>query len=119
MPDRHKVATVDEVPSDGSRVISEVNGNEVAIFRIDGEYRALANFCPHQSGPLCEGELTGQMVMSDDNWNWEYEGEGEYIACPWHEWKFDTKTGENLQSDRYRVPSYNVEVDGDDIYVVR
>jgi nitrite reductase/ring-hydroxylating ferredoxin subunit len=116
---RHRVATTDELPEDGSRVIVDVEGQEVAIFRIDGEYHALPNFCPHQAAPLCEGELTGRMTVGDDGWSWEYVQKGEAVTCPWHGWKFDVTTGKNIKDEEIAIPSYDVERDGDDLYVVR
>lgn len=116
---RHRVAGVDEVAADGDRVIVDVAGQEVAVFRVDGDYHALPNFCPHQAAPLCEGELTGRMVVGDDGWEWEYVQEGEIVTCPWHGWKFDVTSGRNVKDEEIAVPTYEVEVDGDDLYVVR
>lgn len=114
---RHKVASTDELSSDGSRVIAEVEGKEVAVFRIDGEYHASLNYCVHQGGPLCEGELSGEMVVGDDDWEWLYEDDERIVTCPWHGWKFDVTTGENIKDDKYRIPKYEVEVDDGDVYV--
>jgi len=115
---RHRVATVEELSADGDRVISDVDGVEVAVFRIDGEYHALANFCPHQSGPLCEGKLVGR-IQGSDGWQLEYDGDERNVACPWHSWTFDVTTGESLQTDRYAVPTFDVEVEDGDVFVRR
>lgn len=114
---QYKIADTDEVPSDGSRIISEIKGREIAVFRIDGEFYAVANYCVHQSGPLCEGELTDRMKIGDDGWEWVSEGTNKTIVCPWHCWRFDVTTGVNVDDDRYSVPTYDVEVKGDEIYV--
>ncbi len=118
MARRHKVATVAEFESDGDRVIEEIDGLEVAVFRIDGEFHALANFCPHQSAPLCEGKLVGD-ITGKDGWRLEYDDDERNIACPWHGWRFDVTTGDNLETDRYAVPTYDVEVEDGDVYVRR
>ncbi|MEO7203106.1 MAG: Rieske 2Fe-2S domain-containing protein, partial [Candidatus Tumulicola sp.] len=34
-----------------------VGSYEVAIFLVDGEVRAYENACPHQGGPIAEGEI--------------------------------------------------------------
>lgn len=117
MVEKHKVASTDDL-SDGDRIITEVYGQEIAVFRIDGEYHAVANFCVHESGPLCEGELTCEITDGDDGF-WGVEGDGEIITCPWHSWQFEVKTGANVQSDRYKVPTYETEIRDDDIFVVR
>lgn len=115
---KYKVAEIDELTSDGSRVIAEVEGREVAVFRHDGEYYALANYCIHQSGPLCEGELSGTMTSGDDGWEWDYDDEEKYVTCPWHGWRFDITTGVNVNDERYRTPMYEVKVQDGDVYVV-
>jgi nitrite reductase (NADH) small subunit len=116
---RQRIASRDVLRDDGSRVIVEVEGQEIAVFRVDGEYYALPNFCPHQAAPLCEGELTGRMVVGDDGWEWEYVQEGEVITCPWHGWKFDVTTGQNIKDADYAVPTYDVVVEDGDLYVER
>lgn len=115
---RHKVADEGELATDGDRVVAEVDGKEVAVFRIGGEYYAALNYCVHQGGPLCEGELTGEMMVGDDNWEWLYDEEERIITCPWHGWKFDMTTGENIQDHRYVIPQYEVIVTDGDVYVV-
>lgn len=117
---RYKVATVDEFPTDGSYVIEEVSGQEIAVFWIDGEFYAIANYCVHQGGPLCEsGELSGHMLGGDDGWEWLYDDRETIIECPWHSWKFDVTTGKNLDDDQYAVPTYQTEIEDDEIFVVR
>lgn len=119
MTSRQKIATTDELPADGDRIIADVDGIEIAIVRFDGEYYALANHCIHQGGPLCEGSLDGRTVVGDDGWEWEYDTDEKYVRCPWHGWIFDITTGQNVNADRYVTPTYDVEVEDDSIYVVR
>jgi len=116
---RHRVARVSEVAEPGDRVIVDVAGQEVAVFNVDGDLHALPNFCPHQAAPLCEGEVTGRMVMGDDGWSWEYIQKGEVVTCPWHGWKFDVTSGKNIKDEDVAIPSYEVERDGDNVVVVR
>jgi len=60
-----------------------------------------------------------ETVIGDDGWAWNLEKRGEIISCPWHSWKFDIVTGENVDDPQYRVPTYEVDVDkGGDVYVV-
>jgi len=104
---RHRVAPAAELASDDDAVA------------VACELHALPNFCPHQAAPLCEGELTGRMVVGDDGWEWRYEQEGEIVTCPWHGWKFDVTTGDNIKDDRYAVPTYDVREEGGAVYVER
>lgn len=116
---RHRVADAEEVAEDGDRIIVEVEGQEIGVFRVDGELHALPNFCPHQAGPLCQGEITGRMVVNEDGWEWRYVQEGEIVTCPWHGWKYDITSGENIKDDRYSLPAYGVTVEDGDVYVER
>jgi nitrite reductase/ring-hydroxylating ferredoxin subunit len=107
------------LPEDGTRLITEVAGREIAVFRIDGSYHALLNYCVHEAGPLCEGPLEGELgTDEDDEWIWTYDDAPSIVACPWHAWKFDIETGKNLQNDRYSVPTYEVEVTDDGVFIV-
>lgn len=116
---RHRIAATSDLAEDGDRVIAEVDGREIAVFRHDGGYYAVANHCVHQGGPLCEGELTGQMVVGDDDWSWLWDDDRKVITCPWHGWKFDVTDGVNIRDGRYRAPTYDVEVDDGAVYVYR
>ena len=57
--------TADLAPGDMKLV--NLDGEEIAIANVDGEYFAFNNTCPHAGGPLAEGEL-----------------EGDIVTCPWH-----------------------------------
>lgn len=117
--DAYRVATVEDLATEDSRVIAEVDGQEIAVFRHGGEYHALANYCVHQAGPLCEGALSKRLDVGDDGWTWEYEANAsKNIVCPWHGWTFDISTGENVDDPRYSVPTYDVTVEDGDIYVI-
>ena len=119
MTERYAVADVEEFDGDGSRVITEVEGQEIAVFRHEGEYYALANFCIHQAGPLCEGALSGGISTDEDGWDWVYDDEERYIVCPWHGWMFDIETGRSPKDERYAVPTYDAVVERGTVYAVR
>jgi len=118
MPKKYKVGTVAEL-DEGSRLIAEVNGQEIAVFNIDGEYHAVLNYCVHQAGPLCEGKITGEMFVDENGWDWGYHENDQHITCPWHGWLFDIKSGVNIHNDKYTVPTFNVEIEDDDLIIVR
>jgi len=113
------IASVEELAEDGSRVIEEIEGQEIAVFHIDGEYYALANYCVHQGGPVCEGGLTGRTGVGEDGWELTFEDEGKIITCPWHHWQFDVTTGKDIACNRYTIPTYDVRVEDGEVYVVR
>ena len=41
--------------ANGDRKIIDVNGKSIGVFRVDDQFYAIRNRCPHQFGPLCLG----------------------------------------------------------------
>jgi nitrite reductase/ring-hydroxylating ferredoxin subunit len=94
-----KMATLDELPPGRSKEV-EHEGRIYALFNVDGVVSAIDGICPHQGGPLAEGEL-----------------EGTTVTCPWHAWQFDVRTGKTLLGSRIKQPIYEVRIEGQDILV--
>ena len=104
------VARADEIPP-GKRKLVEVGGLSIGVFNVGGEYFALRNRCPHQGGPLCEGNQWGLLTARVPG-EFEYGREGEIIACGWHGWEFDIRTGQSwCDPSKLRVKRYEVEVE--------
>ena len=79
----------------------EADGARVVLVRVGDQVHALGGVCAHQGGPLAEGRLTGTR-----------------LACPWHGWMYDVRTGQCVFPGRgAAVPSYPVHVEGDDVLV--
>jgi nitrite reductase/ring-hydroxylating ferredoxin subunit len=109
-PARHVVAAVEEIPP-GSHKVIEVDGREIGVFNVDGEYFAVLNRCPHQGGPLCEGRQAG-FLTSPAPGDYRLSRPGEVIRCPWHGWEFDLRTGQSwCEPGRVRVRRYAVSVE--------
>lgn len=107
---RYIVATVGEIPP-GGRVIVAVAGRSIGVFNVGGEFFALRNRCPHQGGPLCEGKLWGVLTAAVPG-AVEYSRAGEILACAWHGWEFDIRTGQSwCDPERLRVRSYEISVE--------
>lgn len=117
---RHVVASADEL-GPGERLVTEVDGVEVGVFNLDGEYRAFLNYCAHQGGPLCEGNVVGTVDASFDRdtleYTYDWVREDEVIVCPWHNWEFDLRTGDCLSKDDVRMPEFAVSIEDGDIVV--
>ena len=95
-----KVAETAEL-TPGTGKLVDVGGKPVALFNVDGKYYAIGNSCTHVGGSLSEGTL-----------------EGTTVTCPLHGAQFDVANGEVLGPPAgTAVPSYRVEVDGNDIKV--
>jgi 3-phenylpropionate/trans-cinnamate dioxygenase ferredoxin subunit len=107
---RYVVAAVGEIPP-GGRKILEVAGREIGIFNLHGEFFALRNRCPHQGGALCEGMLWGALE-SERPGEFHYSRQGEILACVWHGWEYDIRSGQSwCEPVRLRVKAYEVEVE--------
>ncbi|MBI4533406.1 MAG: non-heme iron oxygenase ferredoxin subunit [Candidatus Melainabacteria bacterium] len=95
-----KAAKVSDIHPGESRLI-ELSGHKIALFNVEGQFYAIGNTCTHKGGPLSEGSVAQGLVQ-----------------CPWHGAKFDLKTGANLAGPAQEpVPSYKVEIRGEDIYI--
>lgn len=113
--DLHYVTAAADL-DDGDRAIVDVEGREIAVFRIGDEFFALLNYCVHQGGPGCEGRIAGTLTESEDG-RLGYDRWGEIVSCPWHGWEFDIRTGEHMARSDYRIPAYDVVEQDGDLYV--
>jgi ferredoxin-NADP reductase/nitrite reductase/ring-hydroxylating ferredoxin subunit len=93
-----KVAKKSDIPLSHMKEV-QVNGQSVCVGNIDGKYFAINNICSHEGGPLADGKLQG------------FE-----VECPWHQSKFDMRTGE-VKAPPVVEPqaTYEVTIFGEDI----
>lgn len=94
-----RVADVEEIPPGEVKVV-QVHHKPIAVFNVEGRFHAIYNICPHEGGPLAEGRLKGCVVH-----------------CPWHDLAFDIRNGQATDGGGYCVGSYDVKVDGTDVYI--
>ena len=88
------VARLDDLPA-GQPKLVDVNGTRVVLVRVKDDVYACHDTCAHKGGPLSEGKLSGIR-----------------LACPWHGWMYDVRTGECVMPGRgNRVATYPVRVD--------
>jgi nitrite reductase (NADH) small subunit len=94
------VASLEELPASRPLLV-DVNGTRVVLARVGDGVFACSDTCAHQGGPLSEGRLSGNR-----------------LACPWHGWMYDVRTGECVLPGRgMRVPSFPVHVEAGEIWV--
>ncbi|MCQ8117033.1 non-heme iron oxygenase ferredoxin subunit [Methylomonas rosea] len=62
--------------ANGEHVLVDVDGTDVAIFKIDDQYYAIEDVCTHDGAEIASGEL-----------------DGDEIVCPRHGARFCVKTG--------------------------
>ncbi len=110
MTERVVVARAGDVP-EGGRLIVEVHGRSIGIFRLDGRFHALLNRCPHQGAELCRGDLVG-LLESDRPGSYRFDPSRRLLVCPWHGWEFDVATGQSYVDPRgTRVRPFPVSVE--------
>jgi nitrite reductase/ring-hydroxylating ferredoxin subunit len=90
---RQVVARAGDVAPGHCKIVN-VAGREIGVFNVGGEYFALANRCPHEGGPLCEGRMIA-LVQSDGPGHYKLTRDREFLRCPWHGWEFDIRTGQS------------------------
>jgi 3-phenylpropionate/trans-cinnamate dioxygenase ferredoxin subunit len=110
---QHVIGTVEEVRSEGCRVV-EVNGRPVGVISVGESFFAIHDRCPHMGPSMCGGTLSGTFVPAGPH-DLVYGMHDRVIRCPWHGWEFDLETGRSLlEPDRYGLRTYRVTVqDGD------
>ncbi len=101
MADFQSVAKVDDIPEGQGRAFP-VDGRMVAIFRVDGEFFAINDTCPHMGASLAEGDV-----------------EGTAVWCPWHAWRFCVKDGTWLDNPKaqLRTDCYPLRVQDSEIQI--
>lgn len=95
----YKVANVKDYQE--GRVKTVTAGTKtIALSLFEGEFCAIDNHCPHQGGPLGEGSI-------EEGW----------LRCPWHGYEYHPCTGKPPEGLDDNVPTYQVKIENDDIYV--
>ncbi|NOQ36753.1 MAG: Rieske 2Fe-2S domain-containing protein [Methylococcaceae bacterium] len=62
--------------ANGENIVVDVDGVDVAIFKINGQFYAIEDVCTHDGAEIASGEL-----------------DGDEIICPRHGARFCVKTG--------------------------
>lgn len=112
------VCRVSELPP-GERILVPVGKFGVGVFNVNGTFRALTNYCPHEGGPLCIGPVRGVTKVDESEIGGvAWTRDGEVVKCPWHAWEFDIASGTTLTKPERSIRTYPVEVI-DDMVVLR
>ena len=92
MPDWVSISEESTIAADSGAKFF-VDDVEVAVFRSDGALYAIEGRCPHKGASLGNGTVDGGAV-----------------TCPWHDWKFDLRTGAGLTNSSLPVATLAVRV---------
>jgi 3-phenylpropionate/trans-cinnamate dioxygenase ferredoxin component len=85
----------------GAWRVADVDGTQVVVFNLAGDYYAIEDVCTHDGG-----QLTGGRV------------EGDQIVCPRHGARFCIRTGEALTAPAYEATAtFPVRVQNGEVQV--
>ena len=76
--------------TEGSAVLVDANGVDIAVFNIDGDYYAIEDVCTHDGSAMLGCGLEPEDVI-----------EGDQIVCPRHGARFCIRTGSALAPPAY------------------
>jgi nitrite reductase (NADH) small subunit/3-phenylpropionate/trans-cinnamate dioxygenase ferredoxin subunit len=99
MPRIVAVARSSEIPAGEARVV-QVGEREIAVFNLDGTFRAFENSCPHRGAPLGDG-------IAKEN----------KVICLTHGWAFDADSGQATHDPEMRAICYPVTVEGGEVRI--
>ncbi len=105
------VGAVADFPVGAFRLIT-VGEREIGVIRLpNGEIHAMRNRCPHKAAPICRG-LVGGTALPSAPGQLIYGRDGEVVACPWHGFEYDIRSGEELyQAKPTRLRKYPVDIE--------
>ena len=102
-PEYVRLCSVDELAPGAPRRF-DVGPHRIVVVRIGDDFYAIGDRCSHANVSLAEGD-----VIAEDC----------EIECYKHGSHFDLRTGEALSLPATKaVPSYEIQVDGGDVFVV-
>ena len=86
----------------GSMKKVAIDGKEIMVVNLDGNYFAMDDTCTHSGSSLSEGKIDGTIV-----------------TCGWHGAQFDCKTGklDKFPAKINDLQSYSITVESDDVFV--
>ena len=104
----------------GRRVIA-FERLEIAVFKLDREFFAYLNLCPHMGGPACQGKMIAKVeeIIAADRTSkgMIFSKTKMHVVCPWHGFEFDIRTGVHPGNKQARLRKLKVAVSGDDVIV--
>ena len=81
--------------SDGENIIVDVDGTDVAVFKLDGNFYAIEDVCSHDGAEIASGLL-----------------DGDEIICPRHGARFCVKTGEVKCAPAYEnIDTFPIQIE--------
>ena len=87
--------------ADGEHVVVDLDGTEVAVFKLDGNFYAIEDVCTHDGAEIASGELVG-----------------DEIICPRHGARFCVKTGAFKTAPAYEdIACFPVKLENQRVWI--
>jgi nitrite reductase (NADH) small subunit len=98
MPDFVRICSQAELPKvDQTREVV-IAGRALCVANVGGTIAVLDGTCPHEGGPLGEGQI-----------------EDGRVVCPWHSYAFDVKTGVAHDDPEMKAQVFEAKVEGGEL----
>jgi nitrite reductase (NADH) small subunit len=114
------IGSASEFADPGRRVIA-FDRFEVAVFKLDGDFFAYLNQCPHMGGPVCQGKMIAKVeeIVAQDRTSqgMMFSKTKMHVVCPWHAYEFDIRTGRHPGNPRAQLRKVPIAVLGDDLVI--
>ncbi len=88
----YNIGPVFEIPEHCAKTVF-INGENIAVFKYDGNVSAVNNVCKHQMGPLGEGKIVDGC-----------------ITCPWHGYQYLPENGQSPPPFTEKISTYQVKI---------
>jgi ferredoxin-NADP reductase/nitrite reductase/ring-hydroxylating ferredoxin subunit len=88
-----EVATMASLERDG-RCAVQLDGRDLALFLVGSEIRCVDGLCPHEGGPMAQGDLIDGV-----------------LTCPWHGWAFHCESGRAADGNGCSLRTYAVKTE--------
>jgi nitrite reductase (NADH) small subunit/3-phenylpropionate/trans-cinnamate dioxygenase ferredoxin subunit len=85
----------------GTMVEKQILARKIAVVNDNGSIFGIQGECAHMRASLANGAVKDGIV-----------------TCSWHGWKYDLQSGECLTKPGFTLKKYEVEIDGDDVYLL-
>ena len=85
----------------GSAQLLIVHGKPICLVLLDHQFYAVEDRCSHRGGSLSKGKIN-------------YLGE---VICPWHEYRFNLKTGREAMERSADLISYPIREDALGVFI--
>jgi nitrite reductase (NADH) small subunit len=107
--------------SDPGRKVVEIDGVEIGVFHVKGQFSAYRNVCPHMGGPVCQGKILPRVeedIAADrKSRGFMFSKTQTNIVCPWHGYEFDIGTGRHQGNPQLRLRPLEVRVASGEVFV--